>query len=304
MALSKDWTVARFIQHALLELGLDLNNVGYVQRLEIINQAQSAVASMFYDLMANAYLTPITILPDTTGRYANSGTGTFTTATGNLLFVDMNTDFGSGDVGKTIIFRVGALVYIGQVSVFVDADNVIVTGHNLPTTNQTVDYVLLAASTPTGNNISVAGLRLMRTAAVQMVLQSTATETVLPMSEDELMNWQTSAPSNKGSVAWSLTGDLINLRKGDDLSTYGTFTLQYPRVPYNVTLDADFIDLPDGVPIDIAMIKVESLIAKRVPGAKLVDRSAELEGMIRSLYASAGREFTLEIVKDKIRALN
>lgn len=304
-ALSRDWTVQRFMDHALIEFGgaVDKNSPAYVQRHEIVNQTQSTTVNIFYDLVSNSYLTEITILPDTTGRYTSAGAGTWTAATKTLTFVGMNTDFGSGDVGKTIVFRVGALVYIGQVTAYVSGDAVKVDGHNLPSTDQVVDYVMLSSSTPTGNNISLVGLRLMRTAVTKMVLESTETETVNAISEDEIRTWQTNGPKNKKTIVWSLVGDQINLRKGDDLTTYGTFTLYYPRVPINVTADTDYLDIPDGALVDIALIKAQTMIARRTPGVGILDKSAELGLLIQSLYRSAGREIGLELLKDKILAL-
>jgi len=303
--LSRDWTVSRFLDHALIEFGgaLDKNNAAYIQRHEIVNQAQSTVANMFYDLMSNSYLTEITILPDTTGRYSASGTGTYVSATKTLTFVNMNTDFGSGGVGKELTFRVGALVYSAQVTSFVSIDAVTIDGHNLPASNVTVDYVLLASTPPTGNVVSLVGLRLMRTAVSKMILESTVTENVVAVSEDELRNWQTTGPRNLNTIVWALVGDQLNLRKGTSLTTYGTFTLYYPRVPINVILDADHLDIPDGAPVELALIKAQSMIARRSPGVTMPDKSGEVGQLVQQLYRSAGREISLELLKDKIIAL-
>lgn len=305
MALSRDWTAKKAFDQALIELSLDQNCASYAQRLDLVNRAFSTVANMFYDLMSNAYMTPVTIVPDTIGRYSSSGTGTWTVATSTLVFAGMNTSFGSGDVGKTIAFRVGSLVYLGQVASFVSTTSVTITGMNLPVTNVTVDYVLLVATTPTGNNVSLSTLRFMRTGQpIKLELESTATDTLEATTSQSVFKFDGAPPQNVKKIVWAYSGDELLLAKGDGLTTYGTFTLRYPRVPNKITADTDFIDIPDGAAFEVGFIYLKAMIAKREGKmAMMQNYEADLGSLIKSMYNTFGQEVQAEHIANKVKSL-
>ncbi len=302
MALSKNWTYAKFWREAALGKEYDPTNNLHLARFEIINRSVECTANAFYDLMAIVYMTAVTILPDTTGRYYVSGASW--DATLNRLTATMNTSFGSGDVGKVIMFRVGALVYIGQVNAFVSTTVVGVTGSNLPTSNQTVDYVLLAATTPTGNTVYISDLKYMRSGQqIRLELESTATQFVKNVSSYEVRTFRSSAGENIDRVVWALSGEELLLAKGDNLATYGTFTLRYPRTPINGTAETDFIDLPDGAPIEIALMKTRLIIAELGGPPAPADTESRMKAYIEVLYKTYGGEITAETVVEKVKAL-
>jgi hypothetical protein len=303
MSLSKNWTVAKFWRACGIDANFDPNHIVNLEKFDIINRAVSSVAGIFYDLMAQSYMTTITILPDTTGRYSSSGTGSYTASTRTLVFNNMNTDFGSGDVGKFILFRVGSLVYAGQVATYVDGNTITLFGNNLPTSNVTVDYVLLASTTPTGNTISIADLKFMRTGQTMRIsLESTATKNVDAVDLSELATFRSSASHNLYRIIWTIQGDEILLAKGDNITTYGTLTLRYPRIPNEVSLDSDYIDLPDGTAMDIAILKTKSIIADK-KGEASKDYSAQYMGLVSSLYSTYGNQLNTELIQEKIKAL-
>jgi hypothetical protein len=307
MALSRNWTYADFWRSAYVDDAFDPNNAVWFLRHKLMDEAIEFTATLFYDLMGIRYLTDVTIVPDTTGRYSASSTGTFTAATKTVTFVNMNTNFGSGDPGKIMMFRVGALVYVCRVTAFVDADNVTVDGNNLPSTNQTIDYILLASTPPTGvgSYIStwIGDLKIMSVGQqIRTFLESSSTVNVDNVDITAVINYRSSADANKNRLVWALSGENILLAKGSSLSTYGTLTLRYPRVPYVWTADTDYIDLPDGAPVNIAILKLKSMVQDRM-GRQKTDYSPQLEGLIQTLYRTFGGEASAEVLREKIKAL-
>lgn len=302
MALSKNWTYAKFWREAALGKEYDPTGNLEVARFEIINRAIECVANQFYDLMAIVFMRPVTIVPDTLGRYYVSGASW--NASLSQLTATMDTNFGSGDVGKLIVFRVGPLVYDGQVTAFISTTVVTVTGSNLPATNQTVDYVMLVSTTPTGNTIYIGDLKYMRSGQqIRLELESTATQFVKNVSSYEVRTFRASAGENVDRIVWALSGEEILLAKGSNIATYGTFTLRYPGTPINGTLDAQYIDLPDGAPMEIALLKARLLIAELGGPAAPPDADARMKVYIEMLYKTYAGEVSAETVVEKVKAL-
>lgn len=307
MALSRTWTYADFWRSAYVDDVFDPNNAVWFLRHKLMDEAIQFTATLFYDLMGVRYFTDQTIVPDTLGRFSNTGTGTYTAATKTVTFVGMNTDFGSGDTGKLMMFRVGSLVYPCKVTTFVDIDNVIVDGNNLPTTNQTIDGVMLASTAPTGVgsyiSVWVGDLRIMSVGQqVRTFLESSSTKNVDNLDVTGVVNFRSAADANKFRIVWALAGENLMLAKGSGLSTYGTLVLRYPRIPYVWTADTDYIDLPDGAPLNIALVKLKSMIQDRI-GRPKADYSPQLEALIQSLYRTFGAEASAEVLQEKIKAL-
>lgn len=303
MSLSRDWNVQDFVNLALTDLGRDKNDVLYAQRFDLVNKAVSTVSNMFYDLMSQAYMTPITILPSTTGRTYVSGASW--NASLQQLTATMNTPFGSGDVGNYVMFSVGAaLVYFGQITAFISGTVVTIQGNNLPTTNQTVSGVLLAATTPTGTILDISTLRLMRTGQpIKLELETTATIQIEAVTSKEVYKFDPSDEGNLNKVIWAYSGDQILLAKGNSLSTFGTFTLRYPRIPNKVALDLDQLDLPDGAAIEIGLLLFKRFIQERSDEAPEPNYHAEMEYYIKSLYRTFGEEVSAESIKERVLAL-
>lgn len=305
MPLSRDYSYKRFVTQAFLRHGIDNNNAIYVTRFNLVDSVKDSVVNLFYDLVGNAYMTAVTLPPDTVGRYSSSGTGTWTASSKQLTHAGMNSSFTAQDVGKIITLRISSQLYIGTISQFISATVVVITGFVLPTTNQTVDYVevIPTSITTVGNTaINISTLRLMRSHAIKMYLESTSTPSVDPVSLEEYFTWQPQADKNANRIVWAYSGDELLLAKGNNLSAYGTFTLHYPRIPDQGTLDAQNLDIPDGAFIDICLTKFDMLIAE-MTNKPIPDRTQALTGMIQALYASFGREASLEAIREKVQAL-
>lgn len=301
MSLSRDFTVLRFVDQAFGRFGLDHNNEFYVRRMNLVNFTVSHVMNLIYDLVSNAYMTPITILPDTTGRYYVSGASY--EASTKRLTATMNTNFGSGDVGKYVTFRVGALVYTAQVTAFVSTTVIEINGSNLPSSNQTVDDVMLAATTPTGNTMSIADLRIMRTGQpLKLELESTATTSIKPMSVYDLEHFNINDPRLLSSIGWAYSGEEILLAKGSSLTTYGTFTLRYPRIPNQVTANTDKLDVPDGAAMGICLLHFQNQLAVALK-REFPEYAGEMKLALESLYRTYIGEVNREAVREKASAI-
>lgn len=303
MALSKSWTVQKVVNRVMdgVETSATPRGLDEIRKVDLTQQLNAAVeyvAALFFDLMSQSYMTAATVTIATTGRYYVSG-ATWTAAT-RLLTATMDTSFTSGDVGKLIVFRVGTSVYVGVVESYGSATTVVVSGSGLPTTDQTVNYVLLAATAPSSDSADISTLRIMRLGSqVKLELESTSTARVEPLSITALRIIQTSQ-QNKNKVFWALQGETILLKKGDSLSTYGTLTLRYPRVPTALSAVTDYIDLPDSA-VELAYLRLKTVV-DGIAGIK-ADYTSQIEGAIRSLYRSFGGEVDVETIKAKILAL-
>jgi hypothetical protein len=304
-SLSRDWTAKRFYQVATTELEVETNSSIYVQRFDRMNKSIGTIANLFYDLMASAYMTPVTLVPDTLGRYSSAGTGTWTTATLTVTFAGMNTPFASGDVGKLIVFTIGAAVYTALISTYVSASAVTVIGSNLPTIDGTINIVVVASTVPTGRSLSLLGLRIMRTGQqVKMELESTSTQSLEAVTSQSVFNFDATAQSNQNKIVWCVSGEEILIAYGNGLPSAGTFTLRYPRIPNLLVLDTDNPDLPDGAAIQIALLHFRTDLARIMEKENFVkDYAGEYAALITTLYRTFGQTASAEEIKEKVIAL-
>jgi len=304
MNLSRDWSAGRLFQVAMT--GLDETAAAKnmeakikAQRFDYINRAVQSVASTFYDIVGNSYMTPATIIPDTAGNYYVSGASwAFETL---RLTATMNTVFATTDVGKLIAFRIGTSVYVGLISGFVSTTVVEVSGDNLPTADGTVSYVLVADTVITSDRISLISLRIMMAYADKLELESSTTGQTRAVSVNLLPKIALSGAQNTNLIFWAFNGDEILLKKGSSISTYGTLTLRYPRVPALSVIDTGLIDLPDGALTDLAVLKLRSILASIIGVA--VDSQREGEALVRTFLRSTTGEAQEEVVKEKLLAL-
>lgn len=302
MPLSRHVTVDAFIMKALRDLGLNVNCGSYAERFELTHDAIKTMVTLCSDLLAYAYMTPITIVPDTTGRYSTAP-GTWTLATRRLT-IAMNTNFGTGDVGKYLTFRNGALVYTGQVEAFIGVGAVQVVGQNLPVADAAIDSAMLASTTPVGNIQWIGDVAFMRTGReMNLVLESTVTDNVDPVPIETLQMWPVDAEKNLKRIAWALVGDYIYMRKGNSLDTYGTFTLKYPRFPVKPTTDTEFIDCVDGAAAELAGLHLQGIIARR-EARPIPDNMGKMTAMIQLMTGAFGRSLPLEEIKQRALALH
>jgi hypothetical protein len=159
-----------------------------------------------------------------------------------------------------------------------------------------------SALTVTGDKASIATLKIMPGHLNRCVLKSSATVYTEAKSMEELIAFRPSAQRNKNRIVWTINGDDVEMRKGSLITSYATVNLQYPRVPTQVAVDADYLDVPDGPAVHLVLSKLKSLISLRI-GEPIPDETDKRILLIQSLYHSFDREVANEVVKEKVEAL-
>lgn len=303
MRLSQQWTAEKFMKHVLAQFP-SVDWTAYAQRFDLINQVQNAVADRFYSLMWQAYVTPAVLVYSTTGKYGASGMS-YASST-QTLTATLDTDFEDDDVGKLVVFRYDTAVYVGIIDSITSATSVVLHGDNLPTSPiASLTAVIVAGTAPPShaNAISIGSLPVMRAAqGIRLALESTSTQAVEAISLEELRAFRPSAPANAKKLVWCVSGSELLYELGDSLDTAGTLTLRYPRVPEQVYGDQDYLDLPDGIPIQIALLLLKRIIGIRFAGGA-EDTSREMAELIGNLYQGAGVALQGEEIRKKVEAL-
>lgn len=297
------WTESSF------DIGSPQNDPLYVNRIGLINRAQKAVGGLFYDVMVPAYKDNEMVLTDVNGNYYSSG-ASYVAAT-RTLTVTMNAAFTSADVGKLVMFRYGSLVYLCTVQSYVSATSVVVQGANLPATNiATVNYVMMAATTLSGDSLDISNLRMMRTGQeLGFIVDCSETTLCEPITLEKYKTWDSSNPANLSKVVYCLVGNTLLLKKGTSVSSYGTLTIYFSGIQNLGTLDADMVDLPDGPAIELALIKLKQIRYEQynqlgISVKPLADTAAQSQELVSGLYRIFGKqEIAEDVVQDKIKAL-
>jgi hypothetical protein len=182
--------------------------------------------------------------------------------------------------------------------------------HRAVTLTVSVLYPLLATKyltaetvTPVDDVIDISGIRAMFRGGpeVRFMLESTSAGCIVATSKEEHHRFRTSASQNSDTIAWSLVGDSIYVKKGSGLSSYGTLTLWYPRQPLEPTVATTLLDIPDGIPMEIALLKLKMILAERYNVKFSGER--EMESLIQKFYSTLGVATNLEEVKDKTAKL-
>lgn len=298
MALSKLWTVTKFFNHARSVMPA-MNPLQYAQRFELVNLAQTFVPSQFSFIMAPAYMTDTLIAADTSGLY---GDGTFTFSTLRLTLTTRSADFNAADVGKTIVFRIASAFYVATIGSWVSTSVVTLSGSSLPGADGTVAEAMMVPSLVSSDFVDLSSLSppMMRTGEqVKVTLESTATKDVAELTRSELNVWQTTNPNQQSTIGYCLEGSKIFLVKGAGLTSYGTLSLHYPRVPIEVLDDTDYIDLPDGPAVNLALIYLRRMMTPPVDANRY---SAEIQENVRALISSFGAKLSTEEITQRVKA--
>ena len=300
--LSRDFTVADIWREAVRDLNA-VNTLAF-EKYNLLNRAVQIISGQFYDLLAQSYMTDATINYVTGGKYDAGTGGTYTAATHLVTLNSPSASLTSADIEKLVTFRISTTIYVGKVLSVPSTSTFVFDGDLFPTTSGTiVDNSLSICSTTVLNaTISLSSLRIARAGQnIRIDLASSVTNTVKAVSQVDLDTFRTGG-SNAKTIVWCLSGDNISLKKGDSLSSYGTMTIHYPRNPYIVAADTDYIDLPDGASMEIAIIYLRGLIRRRLD-MPVEDNAAMIQRLIANLYQTFGQEVTFEEVKDKAMAL-
>jgi hypothetical protein len=305
MPLSRDVTAALAWQQAKRDLGdIDVNRIPEWERFDLMNRAIQTVAGQFYDLIAPSYMTSAIIVGNSGGVYDESGAATYVSTTQTITLSSGSRSVLSSDIGKMILMRSGTSLYVLTVKTVTSVSTFTVDGSPLPTGNLTLNTVYIVGKVAGSNTISLTGLRIMRAGQnIKLELYSTATSNIEAVTQKEIDTFQVGG-SNSKKLVWAFTGDAINFSYGNALASEGTLTLRYPKLPDWLAIGQDTtnIDLPDGITIEIMITYLRGLIQLRLFGKK-ENNENQMTNLIQRMYETFGREVTLQVVKDKAKAL-
>ena len=140
--------------------------------------------------------------------------------------------------------------------------------------------------------------------AVGFTLESTAAATGVAeaMGMEEFIIWRDTKPQNAGRVIFTFARERLRLRKAADLTNYGDLTLWYPALPVMAETDDDAVDIPDGAPSEIALLKLQSLIRERL-GIAGQDRKEDYMRLVQAMAQNYGAQLSKEEIKSKVEAL-
>lgn len=164
------------------------------------------------------------------------------------------------------------------------------------------------------DQIDLSAMRIMRTGnAVRITLEAGNTGNAgvpEPTSTEERLAFRPFAAQNKGKILYEYVGgdNLLKLAKATDVTTYanakGKVVVHYPSMPDRVETAEDYVDLPDGPAADLAMLKLESIVAKRLGVQMKSNFQMEAAATIRNLYNTYQMTASEEEIKKKVEALS
>lgn len=302
MSLSNDYTAGDVWNDAIFDFKDAARQVPDFLRFHIMNRAQNLAQGLVADVVAESYLTDLTPVFDNTFKTGSSGMS-YVAAT-KTLTATMSVAFASTDVGKWVSFHDASNEGgAGTIATYVSATVVTLAGDNLPAADiATVTSIHVVPTTPSGDTLDVSEARILRAGTQQRIkLLSTATNYMKSASDMELQQFYTSAPQNVNVILWNLVGVNIYLKKGSSLSTYGTLTFRYPRLPIQLALDADAMDVLDGSMMQLTICLTKMLIAKRL-GVQ-ADYTQEIISDVQAIYRQFDREVKLQVISKKLEGL-
>lgn len=165
-------------------------------------------------------------------------------------------------------------------------------------------YMTVATESPASGDseIDISTYRIYRPALTKIELESSQTDYVEPVSLIGFRTFRSAAHNSRKKIVYAVSGEIIYIAKGDDLSSYGTITFRYPRVPTLVTADTDLVDLPDGEAVELAIIQLKKILAERYEKQKK-DYKQDVNALVQGLYSSFGVTAEAEEHKSRIKAL-
>lgn len=303
--LSRNYTVATLFAEAIRDAGHLIGELDF-ERIHIVNRAVAGVANNLYALMINDYMTEAVVSPAGESIYPLANTGTWVLETMTLSHPELNRDFTDVHKGRMIIFRVGTTVAVGFIASVVSTDTVVLTG-DISVGDGSVITLLSPENRLVEDEISLSTIGLKRVGTqVRLALHSTvATGGICdPMMYEELSVWDPTSRKNTDRIAYAYLGSKLKLKRASNLADYGTMRLIYPRVPVLATGQTEKIDLPDGAPIEIAILKCRLILSRRYPTVVQVDDPREeMMRLVQSVYSMAGATAEFEEIKQKVEAL-
>jgi hypothetical protein len=283
-------------------------NIEHFERNALITFEIRNVGTVLYPYFSSFYERTDVFVPKVISKYLKTGTGTWTAATRRLAGT-LNIGFVSEDQESIVIFRIGtgagAQSYLAHIETVVSSSIAVVKGTQLPVADGTVNAIEVPPTVLGADGIALSYLSMMRTGAqFHIKLESSVTDFIDPMSHDELQRWDSTDRKNQGRIGWTLSGDLILMKKGSDLSTYGTVVLRYPGLPYPVVNDNTDIDLPDGAPQGIALLKLKRRLRERYGSKPMPEYESMMKNQVEMLLGAYGLSANTQEVRKTVEALN
>jgi len=300
--ISKKWTSYALFREALSDIQWIENTELHIQSIAIGNRADEEVLAQIFPAVFPLYLKSEVVVPASGGNHSVSGTGTWAAATKRLVFGAMQSGFTDGDVGKLVTFVMSSGCYVGVIASCVSDTTVAVEGSFLPAADGTV-YVVVVVPTAIGSErVDISNLPISNFEGARLVLESSAiNQPCEPLSVDDLRNFRTSGLNSRGKIVYAREGNSLLLRKGDEVSSLGTLTLHYPRLIIAQEADNEYIDLPDGAAIRLAILRRKAIIAERLN--RELNLGPEISDALKSVFESARMTLSEEENKRKVEAL-
>lgn len=301
MPLSRDYSLIKFYREAAQDLHGAMGIPRHIQK-DLSNRAICTVSGEFYDLMSSSYMTDAYANLAGTHKYESGAGSTYTASSRTVTFTTPSANLDSTDIGKVIMFRILTNIYLGTIESIVSTSAVVFSSTVYPSVDAVINETLVCGTTLSVGYFSIASLRIMRTHVSRIELNTTVAGATIKVGTTREVDTFINTGKNSKTIIWALNGEYINFAIGADLVNAGTLTIRYPRVPSLVSLDADMIDLPDGTPIEIAIIYLRGLIQRRLSLPK-EDNEGLLSKKIADLYRSFSMEANAETIKQKVLAL-
>jgi hypothetical protein len=309
MPLSTRYQAQDIWREAVADLLEEKTQIFPFDKYHLLNRAIMSVSGTFYSLVGNDYMNEQTVtasLPAGGGSYSTSGTGTWVASTRVLAFANMSPAFSATDVGKMIGFRIAADQYFGIIESFPAAGTVkLVSSDTLPTSNGTVAYVMVFNTAFSGAYINISGIPIWRAADIKIFIKSSAVtkDNVEAVSLAKFNTWNATSNHNRNSIVFCLSGNKILVKGGYGLANLGTLTLFYPRVPEQITSEAQYVDVPDGALIEILILKLREMVSVRY-NKTVDDNSEKIRVLVRDLFAQYSVSVENETIEQKVKALS
>jgi len=259
MALSKQWTLER-IEGILRNLS-DQLAPNKIEPLDIIDYIHIAVTK-------TAERLGLSTLGDYTQATAVSVV-TLAAASGIVLATSYSyttktvTKAAHGlSVGDTLIYwddggyyAIGYVATVPSSSTFTVSQNIGVTVTN---------FKYLKVTPHSTDTVDISGLGYGVDQIVK--LSDSISGLCVPKPTDVLDDL--TYPQKQGKIHYYRRGETLVLRKGSDVSAYGTLTLEYVRSPMKVTTSTDYLDIKDkyiSLIIDVAKLLVYEAVNAQPP---------------------------------------
>lgn len=109
--------------------------------------------------------------------------------------------------------------------------------------------------------------------------------------EDFMQFNPTSQHARDIGMFWYGEGKRLFIKSGSDVSNISTLIVHYPRIPYKVSLESDYVDVPDGEAIELVILTHRLKLAERfgiqalaqVLEQKISQQTAKVLGAVKSV---------------------